>query len=350
MGQDITMLLAQAHEIMKNRYIQDSIVAKDVQDAKILEQFLSTLKQRAYSYKTLPGSERMTQDIYDIILNNVVLPKGRTLYNLFRRTGKSWKQGALFEQDFAAIIQSVMRTANPGAKVRMSDINIGSVVGTTDINTFNSKVQQLMDTTVTDVIAATVQEIRSKQSKFVFGKIDTVVHDKIINLNANVTFPNGVLEALSQATFTDKSYRSISWRNKQRIELGDRMITLGNSDPKRAVLGSMRALGFKQSEFETVFFGGQSLFQQTKNKKIAEHIYHLRYMYELTGAGTLYINQNGLEAGARFMVYNDPTSNVITVVATSKIIQDLLTSKEVPDNPFGSIGISSAYLKAVNKT
>jgi hypothetical protein len=31
------MLLAQAHEIMKNRYIQDSIVAKDVQDAKILE-------------------------------------------------------------------------------------------------------------------------------------------------------------------------------------------------------------------------------------------------------------------------------------------------------------------------
>jgi hypothetical protein len=72
-----------------------------------------------------------------------------------------------------------------------------------------------------------------------------VVHDKIINLNANVTFPNGVLEALSQATFTDKSYRSISWRNKRRIELGDRMITLGNSDPKRAVLGSMRALGFK---------------------------------------------------------------------------------------------------------
>jgi ABC-type transporter Mla subunit MlaD len=55
-----------------------------------------------------------------------------------------------------------MRTANPGAKVRMSDINIGSVVGTTDINAFNSKVQQLMDTTVTDVIAATAQEIRSK--------------------------------------------------------------------------------------------------------------------------------------------------------------------------------------------
>jgi hypothetical protein len=29
-GQDITMLLAQAHEIMQNRYMQDSIVAKDV--------------------------------------------------------------------------------------------------------------------------------------------------------------------------------------------------------------------------------------------------------------------------------------------------------------------------------
>jgi hypothetical protein len=56
----------------------------------------------------------------------------------------------------------VIRTANPGAKVHMSDINIGKTVGTTDINTFNSKMQQLMDTTVTDIVVATAQETKFK--------------------------------------------------------------------------------------------------------------------------------------------------------------------------------------------
>jgi hypothetical protein len=45
------------------------------------------------------------------------------------------------------------------------------------------------------------------------GKIDTYVKGDIINLNASIDFPPGVLEALSNSSFTDKSYKSVSWKN-----------------------------------------------------------------------------------------------------------------------------------------
>jgi hypothetical protein len=44
----------------------------------------------------------------------------------------------------------------------------------------------------------------------------------------------------------------------------------------------------------------------------------MRYVYELTGAGILYKDYGSdFVSGARFLVYNDPDSENITVVATS---------------------------------
>ena len=46
---------------------------------------------------------------------------------------------------------------------------------------------------------------------FVLGKIDTYVKGEIVNVNGSIDFPPGVLEALSNATFSDKAYRSTRW-------------------------------------------------------------------------------------------------------------------------------------------
>ena len=76
------------------------------------------------------------------------------------------------------------------------------------------------------------------------------------------------------------------------------------------------------------------------------HIYHLRYLYELTGAGILYKDYNdSLAGGAKYFVYNDPTSEELIVVSTASIISQLLQSEDIPDNPYGSIGISKAFLR-----
>lgn len=361
MGQDVSHILQEVHDAMKAKYITSPTISQDIKQAQILTNFLSTLKERAFNRKSSSPAERIQEDIYDLILDDIKLPNRRTVHNLFRRTGKfSQQQGAMFEDDFAAVVLSIQNIANPDKKRTrdaIKSINIGSVTGTTDISLFEAAEEEIKYYTE-DLADEVKKEIDSKRVGFVFGKIDTLVQGTIVNINGSVEFPPGVLEALSNSSFTDKSYRSISYREGQKIDLGDRQITLGNSDPYRAVMGSMRALGFDRLATQKVFYGGRNIVMGKDNNDPKEspdyvgmHIYHLRYMYELTGAGILYQNYGSeLSSGAKFMVYNDPTSMDIVVVPTSKIIQDILQSKDIPKNPYGHISISSAYLKAANKT
>lgn len=355
---NVSSILQQVHDSMKQRYINSPAIQKDVQQAQVLSNFLYILKERAFSRRNSNPAERVQEDIYDIILDSIQLPNRRTLHNLFRRTGHfSQQQGAYFEEDFAAVIVAVMDVANPDQKRKTSikNINIGSITGTTDQAIFDA-VQEEAKYYTEDLAEEVKKEIDSKRVGFVFGKIDTLVNGTIVNMNANVDFPPGLLEALSNASFTDKSYRSATWKDGQKIDLGDRQITLGNSDPYRAVMGSMRALGFDRLATQQVFYGGRNIMAGKDNTPpketpdyVGKHIYHLRYMYELTGAGILYQNYgSSLVSGAKFMVYNDPMSMDIVVVPTSKIISDILQSNEVPKNPYGHISISSAYLKAAN--
>lgn len=361
MNKSVSQILQDVHDAMKAKYITSSTIGQDIQQAQELTNFLRILKERAYNRKDSNPTMRVQEDIYDIILDNIVLPGRRTLHNLFRRTGRfSQQQGSLFEEDFAAVIQSVMRTANPDDKRRSSikNINIGSVVGTTDANLLAQVIEEECKYYAEDLADEVKKEIDTKRVGFVFGKIDTLVQGTIVNLNGEVAFPPGLLEALSNASFTDKSYRSVSYRDGQKIELGDRQITLGNSDPYRAVMGTMRSLGFDRLATQKIYYGGRNIMFGLDNKSpkessdyVGQHIYHLRYVYELTGAGILYQNYGSeLSAGAKFMVYNDPMSMDIVVVPTSKIVQDILLSNNVPGNPYGHISISSAYLKAANKT
>lgn len=361
MGQDVSQILQSVHDAMKAKYITSPIVKQDAAQAQILTQFLSILKERAFNRKNSNPAERIQEDIYDIILDSIQLPNRRTVHNLFRRTGKfAQQQGVMFEDDFAAVISAVMNIANPDKKRQnySKSINLGSVTGTTDASALWGAVEEEIRYYTEDLAEEVKKEIDSKKVGFVFGKIDTAVQGTIVNVNGSVEFPPGVLEALSNATFTDKSYRSISYKNGQKIDLGDRQITLGNSDPYRAIMGSMRALGFDHLATQQVFYGGRNIVQGKDNSGrkespdyVSMHIYHLRYMYELTGAGILYKDYGSqLSGGAKFIVYNDPMSLDIVVVSTSQIIQDILQSTDAPKNPYGHISISSSYLKAANKT
>ena len=66
------------------------------------------------------------------------------------------------------------------------------------------------------------------------------------------------------------------------------------------------------------------------------HVNHLRQVYELIGLGQhdkagLIKKQYG---GAKYIVYNDPQSNTIRVMATSSIAKDILDKKHIDGNPF----------------
>lgn len=352
MQESVTSILYSIHEKIKSSFNQDSANG-DQQQAKIIENFLRELKRRAFEVKTDPAI-RMSENIYDLILNNISLPNGRTMGNLFQRTGKSYQQGMYFEDDLAAVLQSVVQLAT-GEKQKRSvkNFKLGAEVGTTDIDLM-STLEENVDDVKLNLLDKTQQEIDKKKIPYTFGKIDTYIKGDVIAMNGSINFPPGLLEALSNATFTDKSYRSVTYKDGTKIQLGDREITLGNSDPYRAVLGSMTALGFNKTTFQHVFYGGRNILVGQDNTPpkelpddVAPHFYHLRYIYELTGAG-IYYKDYGEQflSGAKFLVYNDPSSLDITVVSTKKIISDMIFNNQQDNkNALGSIGISTALLK-----
>jgi len=81
-----SQLLFEAHKIMEQKFAANTL-KKDVDQAKILTNFLSTLKKR--SIERSFSEVNINKDIYDLILDNIRLPNNRTLYNLFRRQGRN---------------------------------------------------------------------------------------------------------------------------------------------------------------------------------------------------------------------------------------------------------------------
>lgn len=353
---NVSTILNDVHGRMIDRFAPTQANQEEAQ-AKIIQSFLQELKIRAFNRNPSNKAKNISETIYDMILDQIVLPNGRTLHNLFRRTGSnSYQQGMYFEDDFAAVVQSVLTLANPESKIKLKDVQLGADVGTTGAF-IEDVMDQYKEAVKSTIIEDTQKTIEANKTPYVFGKIDTYIKGNVINLNGNIDFPPGLLEALSNATFTDKSYKSISWRNGEKVNLGDREIHLGNSDSYRAILGSMAALGFSKTTTEYVFFGGKNIVagldkdpEIEDSEYVKHHIWHLRYMYELTGAGIVYKDfGTDFFGGAKFLVYNDPSSTDIYVTSTKKIISDLLQSQKFPDNPYGAVGISTASIRARSK-
>lgn len=356
---NVSKILDKVHKRMLAQYNPRGALKKDIEDAKVLSDFLYILKQRAMSRKGSNSFIKLQNDIYDMILDNIELPNHRSVAKLFTRIGEYNKiTGQQFEDDLGAVIAAVVNLASNDKHTTFEDFSLGNVAGTTDIDLL-SGIETVTKKYVKNIANLTQEELEKNNPGFVLGKIDTYVKGEIVNVNGSIDFPPGVLEALSNATFSDKAYRSTRWDKElqERVQIGDKEIHLGNSNPFRAVLGTMSSLGFSKSDAQYVFYAGRNIVNGLDNEPppeepdfVGQHIYHLRYVYELTGAGILYKDYGSdFVSGARFLVYNDPDSENITVVATSQIISELLNSEKFPKNPYGIIGVSTLSLLQMNK-
>lgn len=346
MRQDISRILFEAHERMKSQYLNEVYVNAEEANAQVLTNFFLSLKQRAISRKNSTAAERVGEDMYDLILDAIVLPNHRTIHNLFRRTGGSYRQGTYFEQDLAAVVMAVYKTINVDKKsaVSLSQINVSNQVGTV-----GQMIDGLSEEILQELKTLTKKELEKKFPHYVFGKIDTVIQHDLISIKGNSNIPDNILLALSQATFTDKSYKSYTWKNGQILDLGERTIKLGSSDLNRALRGAMSYLAFNEQDIESVYYGGQYLLAQNQlSDQNKAHFWHLRYLYELTGAGIIY--KGGQNLGlARYLIYNDPSTDNIVVKSTAKILSELLQGMYESSNPFGSITLQSSTLGKMSK-
>lgn len=170
------------------------------------------------------------------------------------------------------------------------------------------------------------------------GKIDVTGYSKDLVVSANI-LPQfqEFINLFSSINFSVKNYKG---DGKYEIHLGD-------SNPFKAMYGSLTELNYSPKEATHIY--SHTRMSYLKKKNVASRnrdIFHLRFMYELTGSGLVNILDGGGKQNlgtVDYLIYNDPVSDKIFVKSTKQMISEILTDKNMKvTNPWSGIYVSKA--------
>lgn len=355
----------EVHSSMKNRYANNS---DDIQQAKDLQTFLSTVKRLGRSEQPGYGLENSVAAQIWNKAQTLAKKKGkRTLFNSTNEKS-SKKQGTAFEEDIKNLILAFL----PDKLVKEAEKHIA--IGTKHVKSEQDVVLDLEDSTHKSIVEA-MRDLRpdlktymDKNQRYIKirsteGKID--IAGPNITMNFDIDFENSEMkkyyDLLSNATFTAKSYASVgtSWNKHigqftRDLNADFPNLHLGKTDPLKATLSSLMSVGIPFEDGLQLFFNAYwSLrYKNSTSDEVSKHIWHLRFAYELTGGGSAYSDKT-LSAlnkfGARFLIYNDPMSDFISVTSTGELVRQILESSFSGDNPFtDGIGVAKTHLKNIS--
>lgn len=110
-------------------------------------------------------------------------------------------------------------------------------------------------------------------------------------------------------------------------------------NPYRAIYGTLKDLGYSHSTAQSAFYAGKNMIKKG-NQDVINHMYHLKYIYELTGAGTVVFGDT--YNNVRFLVYNDPSTDNIYVQSAADILAEIFHPEfNWTGDPLGAITISA---------
>lgn len=150
-------------------------------------------------------------------------------------------------------------------------------------------------------------------------------------ISANVD-PNSALYNLQTIfaghTFTIKNYAALDWIGNGKAS--DRLtnIHLGETNLFKSVYGPLAAL-YDKSLAKHIFYEAMNLINND-TAFIAKHIFHIRFIYELTGFGLLSVRGKlSPLAEAEFLIVNNPDMPDIHVRSCADIILHVLESDTI---------------------
>lgn len=312
-------------------------VSTDTAEAAELQAFFQQLKMGAQAHKS---GNPVDNEIIDTILYNIQM-SGRSQFshfnvaNLFSKRG-----GARFEHELTRVIEAVFASVSD-SELDTSLVNIGSVRGGIDLENAitNPLVQKALE-----LVGTKTYHVLKDQSGNTFkqyylpevdGKID--VRGYQINIRADAS-PQMVkiYNMLSQATFSAKNYDSMTWDEKVKMfkeQTGHTTIKLGSSNIVRALASVLSDLNYDEATVFSAIYSGLTKIMKEQDDEVATHFQHLRFIYELIGAGFQYGGTS--YGGVKYLIYNDPHGNIY-VKSTAQILSDILNDESI-------IGASSAF-------
>lgn len=346
--------LGRVHNAARIKYIDKQIEDKEI--AQKLQDFFRALKDAAAG-KTVKENDIFDQAIIEEILkttNELLANKGLNPHlksrgvvtQLFRRTGASYRQGLYFEQELEAVFQAVLQKAlGENIKLDTYEISTGQKTGTTTIT-------QELEEELKEGIAQGLSEekIFKNSNEALYLKrvqIKTDIQGVNIDVKAilNSKFQE-IQELLNNVTISAKSYRSQRWvldpiENVRKLQEIYPTIHLGKAlNPYRAIYGVLKDLGYNHSTAQSAFYAGKNMVQKG-NQNVINHMYHLKFIYELTGAGTIVLGST--YNNVRFLVYNDPATDNIYVESAASILSDVFDENlNWTGDPLGAITISAS--------
>lgn len=339
-----TQALQEVHSNMIERF---SIEHNDVQKAKKMQNYLQYFK-KIFSHPELYESNDETLQALGLDQQAIQLMRTRfqqilgvtSNYNQIFKSEHKWYKyrkdfDDIVEGELNALLQVIAEKATGIQNINLGQKIVGSDSATIDIDALGQNlVDKLVDSfqnTISQKQATNIVENISAQARS--GKIDVMGYSKnlIVGANINPKFKTFV-DLFSGVNFSVKNYRS---DNKYQIHLGHTNIF-------KAMYGSLTDLGYEADSALHIY--SHSLMSYKKQKNIISRnndIFHLRFMYELTGSGLIdSVTKKPLNS-VDFLIYNDPISDKIFVKSTKKMIYDILSDKQMKiTNPWSGIYVS----------
>ena len=317
-------------------------------EAKTLQNFFQQIKQM--TSKT--GSMQSEGGQLSRALMWQVITKAEALggYHQNREWFKMWGgqvQGVQFERELANIVAAVANMT--GANTTGSKLMTGSgSLGAVNLAGAGSKADLTgaLDTVVQEWLKSTDERLRKLAQDMmknsnqlvtigVSGKIDVTALTAEYNFVAtgNAEFDH-VARLLKTATFTAKSYASLKKEYLEALETlsiteGNRNeLHLGSTSSKRIYIDMLMKFGDLPYPVAASFYYRT---MHSRGRKPMDDLNRLRWIYELTGYGQTYLTdwfQQRIAAesgmGAKYLIYNDPSTNNIYVKSTAELVVDVM--------------------------
>lgn len=324
------------HRKMQERYQIESIIAKENANAALLEEFLRNVKRVSLNRPT--NLSILDKACFDLLYSqleenfNKVSKSNAKLSNLlFHGSGQS------FEDDITKLHQISEIILDVPNKMSKKDINIGkisaNILNTSETirieDAFVKGINDLANEAIDELVGANFK--KGYVSKGRSGKID-VRGNKSVNITYTVDgMPQpdvAVWQLLANSNFTLKNKRSLFFdiQNKKMVAATESNIKLGKTTPYVAIMGMLSVLEptLGKELWQKYFYGGLVEGVKNRNSKVAEHLNHLQFAYELSGAGQFYDKGLGFLGENDYLIYNDPDSDDIVVKSVKALICEAL--------------------------
>lgn len=254
----------------------------------------------------------------------------------------------IFEEELAALIAAIEKRLTGHGEIYSYLAGSESA----DVAAMND----LTDDIEKKVIEETQEVANKMQKKYDAKKIMKGKSQKIDNKGLTIDLLLGVdinegkiyrlAQLLKDASFTDKQYNR--WGKDGARDYMNVQLHLGNTNLYKAITGVVSEVYPFTNIQRSIFFRGLQILKGTKRppsatpQEVTRHFVHMRFNYELRGTGLL--DRNGNSSVAKYIIYNDPSSDVIYVRDTASIILEEM--KKSRSNLFGDITIAASRVKS----